>query len=195
VSSTETRVEPTAADLRISSRRIALARGPATETSLNAARLSIVVLAAAAALAAGCGGDDDEGAATDTAPTATERAAQPKGKPVATVEIVETDFELDPKDPTVAEAGVVKFTARNEGETVHALEVEGPKGEEETKEFGPGKSATLTVDLSEPGKYVMYCPVGNHRELGMEGTVTVAGGGSGGATGTETDGGGTGSGY
>ena len=53
-----------------------------------------VYWAAAALVAIGllltaCGSDDDETAATETTPTATEEAAQPSGKPVATVEIVE----------------------------------------------------------------------------------------------------------
>jgi uncharacterized cupredoxin-like copper-binding protein len=29
------------------------------------------------------------------------------------------------------------------------------------------------VDLNEPGTYEMYCPVSNHREMGMEGEITV----------------------
>jgi uncharacterized cupredoxin-like copper-binding protein len=147
----------------------------------------VIVVLAFGLIAAGCGSDDDETAATETTPTATEEAAQPSGKPVATVEIAETDFKLDPKQPSVAKAGVVKFVAKNDGDTIHALEVEGPKGEEETEDFGPGESATLTVDLGKPGEYVMYCPVGNHRELGMEGKVVVAGGGSGGGTETESE--------
>ena len=37
---------------------------------------------------------------------------------------------------------------------------------------GPGASTTLTVDL-EPGEYVFYCSVGNHRSMGMEVPVQV----------------------
>jgi uncharacterized cupredoxin-like copper-binding protein len=33
----------------------------------------------------------------------------------------------------------------------------------------------LPVDLSEPGTYRFYCPVGNHEQLGMVGEVTVQG--------------------
>ena len=42
-----------------------------------------------------------------------------------------------------------------------------------TETIGPGESASVTVDL-ESGTYEMYCPIGNHRDLGMTGEVTVS---------------------
>jgi len=36
------------------------------------------------------------------------------------------------------------------------------------------------------GRYELYCPVGNHRELGMEGTLSVGGAAPGGGTTTES---------
>ena len=68
---------------------------------------------------------------------------------------------------------------------MHALEVEGPTGEVETADLGPGESADLAVDLSEDGEYEIYCPVGDHRDRGMEGTIAVGAGGGG--AGTTTD--------
>ena len=44
--------------------------------------------------------------------------------------------------------------------------------EEVTDDIEPGGTAQLAVDL-QPGTYEMYCAIGNHRELGMDGTVTV----------------------
>jgi Copper binding proteins, plastocyanin/azurin family len=52
--------------------------------------------------------------------------------------------------------------------------VEGPGGESETEDIAPGDSAELTVDLSQAGTYEWYCPIGNHKELGMEGEIRVA---------------------
>jgi uncharacterized cupredoxin-like copper-binding protein len=70
--------------------------------------------------------------------------------------------------------GEVTFDVTNDGETVHNLEVEGPSGEAELPDdLQPGDSGSLAVDLSEPGMYKFYCPVGNHEELGMVGEVTV----------------------
>ncbi|HEX2097708.1 MAG TPA: plastocyanin/azurin family copper-binding protein [Rubrobacteraceae bacterium] len=57
---------------------------------------------------------------------------------------------------------------------MHALEIEGNGIEEETDDIEPGGSAELEVNL-EPGTYELYCPVGNHEERGMVGTVTVRG--------------------
>jgi plastocyanin len=145
---------------------------------------------------AGCGEDREEEAGKAGTGTATEEAAKPSGPPVATVRVSETEYKLDPANPKISEAGVVEFVATNDGKVDHALEVEGPEGEVETEVFGPGERATLKADLSEPGSYTWYCPVGNHRELGMEGKVWVAGGGTGGAAPQdEEDAGGGGGGY
>lgn len=99
--------------------------------------------------------------------------------PGATVKISGTDFKLAPAVVQVKKPGMVRFELDNAGQTVHALEIEGPKDEVKTKEIGPGSSATVTADLSKPGKYTMYCPVDDHKGLGMTGEIVVAGGGSG----------------
>ena len=101
----------------------------------------------------------------------------------------ETDFALDPSSLSVDEAGEVTIRVVNDGELEHALEVEGDGDgvEEETGTLAPGESAELTVELAA-GSYTMYCPIGNHREHGMEGTVVVAGGAGGAGTGGTTTG-------
>ena len=125
---------------------------------------------------AGCGGDDDDddgGEAAATATTTEAPATTPGGGSGAgTVDMSLTDFALNPADPTV-NAGSVTFNVTNDGQAPHALEVEGPGGEVETETLSGGGSEKLTVDLNQPGTYEMYCPVGNHREMGMEGQVTV----------------------
>ncbi|MGH3024127.1 MAG: cupredoxin domain-containing protein [Gaiellaceae bacterium] len=103
----------------------------------------------------------------------------------ATAKIVLTDFALAP-DSLSLDPGSYTMRVVNEGDTVHALKVDGPGGEFETAELQPGESANLALDLSEPGEYELTCPVGDHRERGMEGTLTVGGGGGGGS-GTTTE--------
>jgi uncharacterized cupredoxin-like copper-binding protein len=101
------------------------------------------------------------------------------------IEIVGTEFQLEPSDVQLDAPGTYTFVFSNEGGTVHALEVEGHGVEEETEEIDAGETAELTVELPEAGEYELYCPVGNHKDEGMEGTIVVGGGGGG--AGTTTD--------
>jgi plastocyanin len=135
--------------------------------------LLLTVLLLAAFLLAGCGsdgGDDDGGESSGG----------------QTVEVVATEFAFDPADISVDEAGETTFTLSNEGEFPHALEIEGNGTEQETDELAAGESGSVTVDL-EPGEYELYCPVGDHREQGMVGTLVVGGGAEGAGGGTTTD--------
>jgi plastocyanin len=137
--------------------------------------LALIAIVIPLALAA-CGDDDDEettGAATSettTEETTTDDAAQTGGGGEE-LTISETEFALDPADPTVA-AGEVTITATNDGATLHNLEVEGNGVEEITDDLDPGQSGELKLDL-EPGEYEMYCAIGTHAAQGMEGTLTV----------------------
>jgi uncharacterized cupredoxin-like copper-binding protein len=126
--------------------------------------LATAGLALATALA-GCGGDDDGNKEPSPAP------ARTAGETVA---VTESDFKLDPADPRIDKPGDVVFRVVNEGAVDHSLEVEGPNGESKLAQtLAPGDSATLEVKLDKRGKYEWYCPVGNHRQLGMEGEITV----------------------
>jgi uncharacterized cupredoxin-like copper-binding protein len=108
---------------------------------------------------AGCGGDDGEEA---TNGTSSQRSFS----------ISESDFTLTPPTVTIDAPGTYTFEATNDGGVDHALEIEGNGIEEVTDTIAPGESASVTVDL-ETGTYEMYCPIGNHRDLGMSGEVTV----------------------
>jgi uncharacterized cupredoxin-like copper-binding protein len=152
---------------------------------INATRLPMVVLLAGSLAVAGCGDDNDDSGSTGAAEQSAPAASGGGGE---TVSLAASEFKFTPSDPAVKKTGKVTFEVKNDGKIDHALEVEGPNGETETDAIASGQSATLTVDLSKAGKYEMYCPIGNHRDEGMEGTVTVAGGGGGAA---EDDGGGS----
>jgi plastocyanin len=127
----------------------------------------------AVVLLAGCGSDESNDQAAGT--TAGGRGS---------VEITATDFKFDPSTVELAKSGEMTFTLVNDGQTTHALEIEGQGIEEETDEIDGGATTELTVGL-EPGEYEFYCPVDDHREMGMEGTLTVGGGS--GMTTEETD--------
>lgn len=146
-------------------------------------------LAIAAVPVAGCGGDDDddgepEAAATTTTTTETDGGGggpagggggqEPSGGGGGeTLDVSLVDFRIEPPNPSV-QAGMVTFNVSNDGQAPHNLEVEGPTGEAELEQdLAPGESGELTVDLSEPGTYKWYCPVGDHEALGMVGEITV----------------------
>jgi uncharacterized cupredoxin-like copper-binding protein len=139
-------------------------------TRLSLVATAVVAGAAMAAFAAGCGGSSD--GSSSTAASSSSTAAQAGGA-ASNVDISETDFKLNPSDPKV-KSGQVTFNVSNDGQTVHSLEVEGPNGDQELQsDLSPGQKGVLSVDLSKPGKYEFYCPVGNHKQLGMKGEITV----------------------
>jgi plastocyanin len=145
---------------------------------MGAVRWMGVITCAAGMLLAGCGDDSSDSGSSGSGSGSSSSAGSSSGGGGA-VKISETEFKLDPADAKVGKAGKVTFKVTNDGEVVHALEVEGPGEEAKTDSIDPGKSATLKVDLSKAGTYEMYCPIGNHKAMGMEGKVVVAGGGSG----------------
>jgi plastocyanin len=141
-------------------------------------RLALVLAAVAAGALglAACGSSDDEG----------EDNAAPGGGGQA-LTISEVEYSLDPPTLEVDSTGEVTIRVTNDGSVVHSLEVENEDAgiEEETEDIQPGESAELTVNLSEDGSYEVYCPIDDHRQRGMEGTLTVGGGSA--ATTTDED--------
>jgi plastocyanin len=131
-----------------------------------------LLLSAGALLAAGCGDDEDEGGGGATTPEATEEAAAGGGGGEAITLTADPggDISWEPAELS-APAGSVTVKLVNESSVPHAVEVEGNGVEEESETVTAGETE-LTVDL-EAGEYTFYCPVGQHRQNGMEGTLTV----------------------
>ena len=131
-----------------------------------------LLLSAGVLLAAGCGDDEDEGGGgAESTPAATEESAGGGGGEGLTLTADPGgSISWEPGELSAA-AGSVTITLVNESSTPHAVEVEG-NGVEEESETVTGGETELSVDL-EPGEYTYYCPVGQHRQNGMEGTLTV----------------------
>ena len=91
------------------------------------------------------------------------------------LEIVLTDFAVERPTGSL-EPGTYTARVVNEGGVVHALKVDGPTGETESAQLQPGQSAELELDLGEAGEYELTCPVGDHRDRGMEASLAVGGG-------------------
>ena len=133
----------------------------------------LALLLSAGALVAGCGDDEDEGGgggASTPEPTATEEAAGGGGEALTLTADPGGDISWEPGELS-APAGTVTIRLVNESDVPHAVEVEGNGVEEESETVTAGETE-LTVDL-EAGEYTYYCPVGQHRQNGMEGALTV----------------------
>ena len=123
-----------------------------------------------ALLAAGC---DQEPDVVTTDPSAVATAAGPppavttSGSPeparavgpnIVNVRLVDYAIEMQNQLP----AARTTFEITNDGDHQHNFEIEGQGIEEKLAEpLKEGESATLTVEL-KPGRYRVYCPVGDH---------------------------------
>jgi plastocyanin len=76
------------------------------------------------------------------------------------------------KSSLTASAGRVTIVMDNPSDLPHAVEVEGNGVEEVGDTVMKGGVSKVTADL-KAGEYEYYCPVGNHKDAGMEGTLTV----------------------
>jgi plastocyanin len=130
-----------------------------------------LLLSAGVLLAAGCGDDEEDGGGAAATPEATEDSSGGGGGEALTLTADPGGaISWDPGELS-APAGSVTIKLVNESDVPHAVEVEG-NGVEEESETITGGETELTADL-EPGTYTFYCPVGQHRQNGMEGTLTV----------------------
>lgn len=76
--------------------------------------------------------------------------------------------------PTTIPAGPVTLNVTAVGEMPHSITIEGNGVSMTMPETLNGTSTTWEIDL-EPGTYTFWCPIGNHRQQGMEIEVTVTG--------------------
>jgi plastocyanin len=150
-----------------------------------------VVLLALSVSACG-GGSDDMGAQStqtsdsassssqpaDSAPTSAAASSGPQEsassgpQEAESITATEADFSIALDEDSLA-AGAYEIQVANQGRATHDLVVERDgKDVAASDSIGPGESTTLTVTL-EPGEYVFYCSIGNHRSMGMEITVQV----------------------
>ena len=65
----------------------------------------------------------------------------------------------------------------NQGTISHGIAIEGNGIDMDGPIVSPGSTSTLRVTISKSGSYEVYCPVGNHKEMGMEGHLTLGSGG------------------
>ena len=140
-------------------------------------RRFVALLAIGAAVAipmVGCGGSSNDNSTSNAATQASTTGGAAATGAGGTVNLTATDFKFNPSDPTVS-SGDVTFNEKNDGQVTHSLEIEDvtPGHDQELEgDVSPGQSGTLKANLA-PGKYEFYCPMANHKEMGMEGEITV----------------------
>lgn len=93
-----------------------------------------------------------------------------------TVDVTLVDYEIDM--PDTVESGIVAFALSNDGEAPHGIAIEEVSNDEDGEIVGamttePGGNEQVELEL-QPGDYVVFCPIGNHREdEGMETELAV----------------------
>ena len=141
----------------------------------------IALLCALALVGAGCGDDDD----SDSGSSGNEKSAETTsgahgvggasdGGKAQTLKLnADSDGALKFDTSTLtAKPGKVTIVMDNPSDLPHAVELEGQGIEEagDTVQKGGVSKVSATV---KAGEYENYCPVGNHKDAGMEGTLTV----------------------
>jgi len=81
------------------------------------------------------------------------------------------DFQLDP-DKVSAKAGMVTFVLKNEGRYTHDFRVEGQGIDDRAPKVGQGRTFEWQITLPA-GSYRISCPISNHADRGMRGTLEV----------------------
>jgi uncharacterized cupredoxin-like copper-binding protein len=148
---------------------------------------ALAVGALAATALAGCGGDDGDSATTATSGAAaggaggaggasTGAATAPQGSASTRLALRADEaggLSFSRRDLTAQSGDVtIALDNPNGNQLPHAVEIEGNGVEQASGTIEPGDTTTVTADL-RPGTYTFYCPVGNHRQQGMVGTLTV----------------------
>jgi hypothetical protein len=90
------------------------------------------------------------------------------------VEIALTDFRLKPQ-VIRAPRDSLTVVVRNEGRLAHALRIRGASEVVRLKvsTLLPGEEAARVGVTLKRGQWRLYCPLANHEELGMHGTLVI----------------------
>nr|MBA2448327.1 cupredoxin domain-containing protein [Chloroflexota bacterium] len=94
------------------------------------------------------------------------------------VPVVLTEWSITPPAITVQAGQPVRLVATNSSaQRPHDLHIEGQGVMIEVVpgdgNIAAGQMANFEFTFATPGSYLMWCPVGNHRSQGMEGTFVV----------------------
>lgn len=149
-----------------------------TNTQVPKSNMSMIIIAVVLLVLVGGGlyvFSQQQGAApTSTEPSMTPSVTETTGDAMtaSTKVIIVTgqNFSFTPSEITVKKGDKVKLTFKNSG-GVHDFVIDelGVK----IKQIAAGQSDTVEFVADKAGTFEYYCSVGNHRQVGMKGTLTV----------------------
>jgi plastocyanin len=135
----------------------------------RAARPGIALLAATALAITGCGGGGGE--ETSSPKPAATSSPKPSAGAVLALQADKSQLKFD-KDTLSAKPGKVTIVMQNPSPLPHDVVIEGNGVDAAGKVVNQGGTSTATATL-KAGTYTFYCSVDNHRQAGMDGTLTV----------------------
>lgn len=90
---------------------------------------------------------------------------------VREITIEAEEYSFSTEGISVKKGEKVRLTLVNNGRMSHDFVVDDT--DIAASLAGPGKSVSVEFTIEEAGSYTFYCSVGNHRAMGMEGTLEV----------------------
>lgn len=87
------------------------------------------------------------------------------------VKIKLTEYQFQPNCIEVRK-GNIRFILKNEGKYGHDLRIEGEGVEKRSPKVKPMQTKVFETRLA-PGRYKIWCRIGNHAKRGMVGTLLV----------------------
>lgn len=119
------------------------------------------------------GNPADQTSTQTLAPAASPEAANVETPAVEVREVTVTgdEYSFSPASLTFTNGETVKLTFKNAGKMPHDFVVDelGIK----SKVIAGGTEDTATFTVEKPGTFESYCSIGNHRAMGMKGSVVV----------------------
>jgi len=94
-----------------------------------------------------------------------------------TVAVTASEYQFVPSGIMVPAGQPITIELTNSGQLPHNLHLEGQGVVFDLAASGvnvaPRQTTSLTLTLTKAGVYNFWCPVGNHQQSGMVGTLTV----------------------
>lgn len=127
-------------------------------------KIFFVMFAAVVLLGAGC-------AASQPKPVSEEKNNIITADGVSEITVKAAEFSFDPYIIKLKKGEKVRLILKNVGQYPHNWIIEGLNIQ--TKTVNGGETDTVEFTADKAGEFGIYCGVGNHRQRGMEGKITV----------------------